>query len=200
MNQRAPRVSGTREALVRAATGLYRRRGVGATSVADVCAHAGVTKGVFSYHFPGGRAELAVEVVEHNGADVQSGIAAAAATHSDPSAFVASLFDNYAELMDRKGSTFGCPLAACVVEGDGVSKQVRKAVRTQFAAWRLAMHPFFANDASEAGFDELVLATLEGGILVARAQSDSAALRRIGGSLVLLLQSHDGFVANRKVH
>ena len=74
----------TRQALVRAATGLFRRRGHSATSVADVCTRSGVTKGVFSHHFPGGRAELATEVIHQNGKAVAEQLRAAADRECNP--------------------------------------------------------------------------------------------------------------------
>ena len=43
--------SATRQALIDAAVQLVRERGLNATSVNDLCAHAGVSKGAFFHHF-----------------------------------------------------------------------------------------------------------------------------------------------------
>lgn len=169
----------TRQTLVRAATGLFRRRGLAATSVADVCASGGVTKGVFSHHFPGGRSELAAEVIRQNGADVAGQLRAAAASHESPAELVTAIFSAYADLMDAKGPDFGCPVAAGVVQGTIIDPDVGAATRHAFESWRRVIATALRDD----DLAEAVLAGLEGAILLARANGNSDPLRRVGRQL-----------------
>lgn len=42
----------TRDRILKAATECFTREGYDATGVAEICAHAGISKGAFYYHFP----------------------------------------------------------------------------------------------------------------------------------------------------
>jgi TetR/AcrR family transcriptional repressor of lmrAB and yxaGH operons len=171
------RRTGTRRSLVRSATALFRRHGLAATSVADVCRRSGVTKGVFSHHFPGGRSELAGEVIRQNGLDVAAQLHATAASHPMPHALIGAIFDGYADLMTTKGPDFGCPIAAGAVDGDA-GAEVGTAVRTAFRSWRAELTPPLDDDLAA-----LVVAAVEGAILLARAERDPEVVRRIGRAL-----------------
>ena len=172
----------TRQTLVRAATGLFRRRGIAATSVADVCGRGGVTKGVFSHHFPGGRAELATDVIRQNGEAVAAQLRAAADANSSPAALITSIFSAYADLMAAKGSDFGCPVAAGVVDGTIVDPDVGAAAREAFTSWRAALAVVVDDDLAE-----VVVAALEGAILLARAHDDPNTVRRVGQRLAAVV-------------
>ena len=66
-----PSPAGTRTRLMEAAFTLVRRHGYAATSVADICVAAGVTKGAFFHHFPS-KESLAVAALEHWGATAET--------------------------------------------------------------------------------------------------------------------------------
>ncbi|MGH6873296.1 MAG: TetR/AcrR family transcriptional regulator [Rhizomicrobium sp.] len=58
------RPGGARGKLVEAATSAIREKGYAATSVDELCARAGVTKGAFFHHFPS-KGSLAVAAADH---------------------------------------------------------------------------------------------------------------------------------------
>ncbi len=176
----------TREHLIRAATGLFRRKGISGTGVTEICERAGVTKGVFAYHFPGGKDALVVEVVERNGREVQQILAETSAAGF--AASVAALFDGYAELLRTKGTDFGCPVAASVVDMSASTKPVRAAAQEAFDSWKTAVAVRYPV-ATAGGLDSLIVAALEGAILLARADNDPAPLEKVGQSLAGLLEA-----------
>jgi hypothetical protein len=71
-----------------------------------------------------------------------------------------------------------------------LAPRVRAAARGAFASWRASL------DALDPGLpddvDSLVVAALEGAILLARAEDDPSALDRVGRSLRCLLEAGDG--------
>lgn len=60
---RQPRADRTRQALLDAASALWRERGYDAVAVSDICERAGVSKGTFFYHFPA-KEHLLVDLVD----------------------------------------------------------------------------------------------------------------------------------------
>jgi AcrR family transcriptional regulator len=168
----------TRERLVRAATSALMRRGVHGSGLGDICGRAGVTKGVFTHHFPDGKEQLVVEVIDRNRAELT------AVLHSlqDRSAAerVRGLFATYADRLRRNGTEFGCPVAAAVVDVSAQWPQVREATRAAFAEWSTEL-----GCGDRVG--ELVVAALEGAILQARAQDDPDVVNRIGSALADLM-------------
>lgn len=54
----------TREAMLGSAIRLFRERGVGDTSFADVLAASGAPRGSVYHHFPGGKKQLVQEAIE----------------------------------------------------------------------------------------------------------------------------------------
>lgn len=168
----------TRERLVRAAASALMRGGVHGSGVGEICERAGVTKGVFTHHFPSGKEQLVIEVVDRTRADLTSVVRGC--PDGSPSAKVRDLFATYAERLRRSGTDRGCPVVAAVVDSAAASPRVREAARAAFAEW-----------SSELGCSdavgELVVAALEGAILQARAHGDAGVVERIGDTLADLL-------------
>ena len=65
---RQPRADRTRQALLDAASALWREKGYDAVAVSEICARAGVSKGTFFYHFPA-KEHLLVDLVAAGGAE-----------------------------------------------------------------------------------------------------------------------------------
>jgi AcrR family transcriptional regulator len=176
------RRTATRDRLVRSAVELFRRRGVGAVGVAEVCAGAGVGKGVFAHHFPGGKDELVAAVARANGAQVQGLLARRTATDRPLPDLVERFFTGYARLMRERGTDYGCPVAAGVVDASATSAAARGAAAAAFRSWTGQLAQRCPQDVAE-----LVIAALEGAILLARAEDDPGVLERAGTTLARLL-------------
>jgi AcrR family transcriptional regulator len=154
------------------------RRGVHGSGLGDICERAGVTKGVFTHHFPDGKEQLVIEVIDRNKAELISVLHGL--RHQSAPERVRGLFATYADRLRRNGTAFGCPVAAAVVDVSAQWPQVRDATRAAFAEWSTEL-----GCGDDVG--ELVVAALEGAILQARAQADPDVVDRIGSALADLL-------------
>lgn len=168
--------------LLDAAVDVIRAQGLSATTIDDLCAAAGVTKGAFFHHFESKEA-LAVAAAEHWGVTTGA-VFAAAAYHREATAAgrVLAYVDLRAELIP------GAPLAAItclagtmVQEAYGTSPAVREAcgatifdhARTLEADLAQAL----ADAGNPAGVDAPSLArhmmvVVQGAFVVAKAADD----------------------------
>jgi len=114
-------------ALLDAAVKVIREQGLSATTVDDLCAAAGVTKGAFFHHFSS-KEELSVAAAEHWSATTGA-MFAAAAYHEldDPLDRVLAYVDLREALIEGTPAEFGCLAGTMVQEAFSTSPAIRDA-------------------------------------------------------------------------
>jgi TetR/AcrR family transcriptional repressor of nem operon len=124
---RAANPDGARARLLGAATTLIRSKGYSATTVDELCASAGVTKGAFFHHFPTKEA-LGVAAAEHWSASTGAMFAAAAFHQaSSPLARVLEYLDLRHALIDGPAEAFTCVAGTMAQETFLSSPAIRDA-------------------------------------------------------------------------
>jgi TetR/AcrR family transcriptional regulator, transcriptional repressor for nem operon len=174
-----------RARLIEAARGLVRHKGFAATSVDDLCAAAGVTKGAFFHHFPSKEA-LGVALVE----DWTAMTGAMFAAHPynslpDPLDRVFAYIDLRRELLGQPLPEFSCVAGTTVQEAYESSPPIRAAagesIRSGFAhvlrhlQEALAAHP--VEGVTAEGLAQQFQVATQGGIILAKALDDPAPAR-----------------------
>jgi TetR/AcrR family transcriptional regulator, transcriptional repressor for nem operon len=169
-----------RARLIAAARDLVRQNGFAATSVDDLCAGAGVTKGAFFHHFPSKEA-LGVALID----DWTETTGAMFAAHpynslADPLDRVFSYLDLRREILGQPIHNFSCVAGTTVQEVYASSSAMREAaarsvrsgfdhVRPHLAA-ALAAHPVPGVTAD--GLAQQFQVAVQGGIILAKALND----------------------------
>ncbi|MEU6505969.1 MULTISPECIES: TetR/AcrR family transcriptional regulator [unclassified Streptomyces] len=186
---------GPRERMVFSAAQLIRRQGVAATGMRDVAAHAGAPRGSLQHYFPGGKEQLVNEAVGWAGRYAGKRIARFLAGLEEPTpsglfaAMVAQWTDEYA----ADGFAAGCPVAAATAECAGAGGSTRAAVASAFTAWRTPLAEALTGMGVPAARAEslsmLMISTLEGAILMARAEQDVTPLTTAVRELAPLLDA-----------
>ena len=171
----------SRARAIETASDLFRRQGYAATGVAQVIDESGTPKGSFYFNFPGGKEELGAEALRLGGARLRAGIEHLARTFEDPAGFVGALAEAQAAGLESSDFQLGCPIATVALETAGSSEALREESRAQFAAWEAAIAERVGEDAT------LVLATLEGALILARTQRSAEPVRAAGKRLAALL-------------
>jgi TetR/AcrR family transcriptional regulator, transcriptional repressor for nem operon len=171
--------------ILTAAMDLIRRRGFAGTSVDDLCAAAGVTKGAFFHHFASKEA-LGVAVVEH-WTETTGAMFAAHEYNArpDPLDRVFAYLDLRRALLVMPVPEFSCVAGTTVQETFETYPAIRVAAEasirsgsahvTAHLALALAAHP--VRGVTAEGLAMQFQVTVQGGIVVAKALNDPNAAR-----------------------
>jgi AcrR family transcriptional regulator len=178
-----------RERMIQSAALLMRERGVEATSFSDVLSHSGAPRGSIYHHFPAGKAQLIEEATRYAGEFIAAGLAAAL-DHHDPAAGLRAFAQTWRDVLRASDFAAGCPIVAATLEGQR-TPGARQAAAATFDRWEdlligaIAQHgPTHQRARSLA---TLLIAAIEGAIVLARAQRSSAPLERVTSELEQLI-------------
>jgi TetR/AcrR family transcriptional repressor of nem operon len=116
-----------RQKLLDAALALIRKKGYAATSVDDLCAQAGVTKGAFFHHFESKDA-LAIAAANH-WSEITGAFFATAPyrRHKDPLSRVLGYLDFRKAILKGEIAEFTCLVGTMVQEAYGTNPGIRDA-------------------------------------------------------------------------
>ncbi|GIF63936.1 TetR family transcriptional regulator [Asanoa ishikariensis] len=158
-----------RAAAVQAATRLFRESGVANVGVADVMKSVGLTPGGFYKRFPS-KAALVDEAVGMGFTDMLRYLSELSEDTDDHAAAWQALLDTYLSVQHRDDPGEGCPAAGFAgdIARDPAPRQTYATGVREMAAW------IAPGDAGLAA-----LATLVGGVLLARATAGSPVSEEI---------------------
>jgi TetR/AcrR family transcriptional repressor of lmrAB and yxaGH operons len=177
--------------LVLATLDLLRRGGLFGAGINRLVDASRAPKGSVYHYFPGGKQELVTEALRVAERTVGDSFRDVFHGKGRVGAKVRTLFAKTAAGLEANGFTRGCPVAAVTLDLDRESKALREACRRIFDRWV---------DVIAEGLDEvprgerrataqLVVATLEGGLVLARARGAQAPLLDSGASLAAGLEA-----------
>jgi len=172
-----------RTKILRAAIRVIRAQGYAATTVDDVCAAAGVTKGSFFHHFKSKEAMTLEAVADWNETTGALFEQAAYRRHDDPRERVLGYLDFRRAIAHGDAADFTCLLGTVVQETFGTHPRLRQACDDGIARHAALVARDIAAAkalyAPHANWDPMVLAfftqaTLQGAFVLAKAQGDAA--------------------------
>jgi TetR/AcrR family transcriptional repressor of lmrAB and yxaGH operons len=177
--------------MVAAALELFGRRGYHATAFSDVVEAGNVPRGSIYFHFPGGKEELARAVAEAATVEIVGLCDEAAAGAADPAQFVHALVEIVATRLVDSGYERGCAVATMVLELAPFAPELHATFAECFLHWRDALAGRLVGlgvrpeEAAPAAV--MIMSTIEGALLIARALGDPAPLYSTAEQLVAAL-------------
>jgi TetR/AcrR family transcriptional repressor of nem operon len=176
----------TRRAIVAEAAPLFNQKGFEGTSLADLMHATGLQKGGIYRHFSG-KEELAAEAFDYSWGKAVDERLAGVAEIPNCVERLKKTIENFVEL--RTGLVpGGCPLMNTAVEADDGNARLRARAKKALQNWTarltkitaegIAKNQISANvDARDLA--QLIIASLEGALLIARLQKSNAPLRNV---------------------
>lgn len=185
-------MSSKREQIIETTCELMEMQGYHATGLNQILAESGAPKGSLYYYFPDGKVELGLEAIATSSRLIESRIRAVMAEIDDPVTAVTTFITTLANYIDESGYRAGGPITAIALEAASTNDQLREACQQAYQNWQDA----FAEKLRQGGFTEarsrrlsvLIIAALEGAIILSRSQRSGQPLLDIAEELGLLLQ------------
>lgn len=172
-----------RDKLLEAGVKLVRARGFAGTSVDQLCAEAGVTKGAFFHHFASKEA-LGVALARY-WTDCTSGFFAAAPFHDlpDPVDRVLGYVDLRIALLNGPPEVFSCVAGTMVQEAFGSSDPIRAACEASIVGNARALEDDIAAALAQQGVEgvsaaslaRFVQVVLQGAFVLAKSRGEQIA-------------------------
>ncbi|WP_207913917.1 TetR/AcrR family transcriptional regulator [Micromonospora sp. KC213] len=165
----------TRDRLVAVAGDLLQLRGYAGIGVAEILQRSGANKGSLYFHFPGGKEELVACALRVRAAAVSDLIATVIVDAPDAAAAVRSFASVLAARLDDSDFQRGCALASSTLDAGPEHTQVHDAVRQGYGRWVAQLAELIERDAVADDPEAeacMVLAALEGALLLARVRRD----------------------------
>ncbi|MEM9516460.1 MAG: TetR/AcrR family transcriptional regulator [Actinomycetota bacterium] len=182
----------SRERMVVAAARCLQRDGYAATSWRRVVVEADAPWGSQAHHFPQGKEQLVGEALDLSGSRFHALLSALLAEH-DPATALETWGDLAAQTLADSSYADGCPIATTMLEQAHHSAVLAQRGNDVFNGWSRE----WAGALRDHGFDEamaertatLILAGMEGGLLLARTAREGAPLRSVAHSLAEVVRA-----------
>jgi AcrR family transcriptional regulator len=183
----------TRDRIVETTTELFRRQGYAATGVKQIVAGAGAAFGSIYHFFPGGKEQLAEEVIRTSGAMYGDLVDLIFGADPDVVSATRTFFREAARTMETEGFADICPIATVALEVASTNEPLRIATSEVFDDWRnRAARWLVAAGLPRSAADELaitLIALLEGSFILSRAGRSIHPLTVNGEIAARLVQS-----------
>jgi AcrR family transcriptional regulator len=186
----------TRERLLVAGERLFRAQGYSGTGLKQLAQEAEAPWSSMYHFFPGGKQQLGTEVVRYAADHYAALLANAFAAFSDPADAVAAIFKTEARILSESDFRNGCPVASVTLDIASTVDELRTPCAEAFDLWIGTIAQAFATAGlvpkDARALASYVLASLEGAIVLSRAEKRVAPLERTGSFVVQTVKAKLG--------
>ncbi len=182
-------------AIIGAAVQLFRSQGFAATGLNEILSVANAPKGSLYHYFPGGKEDIAVAAVRTGGGEVTRALERLYEQGFSGAQIVETMAAFLSKGLADSDYREGCPVATVLLEAAPGLERVAAAGRGAFDSWRGVIRAALERDGYSGARAEqlavLAVATMEGGLIVARVESSPQSLMSAINAIVPLLKEHE---------
>ncbi|GLW08987.1 TetR family transcriptional regulator [Microtetraspora sp. NBRC 13810] len=177
--------------LVESMLELIQARGYSGTGLNTVVEHARAPKGSLYFHFPQGKEALGEKAVELAAERFRLLVTETALEPGTPGDLIRRVIDVLAGMLADSDYQLGCPVSVVTLEMGAQSERLRDACASAFASWITPMTEYLAAQghphATARTLATAVVGSVEGAMIISRAQRSVEPLRCAAHALALLL-------------
>ena len=184
-------MSTAREKILQAASELMEKQGYHATGLNEIIQKSGAPKGSLYYYFPDGKEQLASEAILRAGKIVSERFRDRTASESNPAQAIRDFLYMIAQRMEETKFYTGSTMTMIAMETAAKSKKINAACREGFAlligAFKEKLLSGGMEESKAGDMAEMIIAAVEGGIILSRTYQDANHLRRIADHIFQMM-------------
>ncbi|YAL83106.1 TetR/AcrR family transcriptional regulator [Dermacoccaceae bacterium W4C1] len=181
-----------RARMISSAVQLLQERGAAGVTIDAVLADSGAPRGSVYHHFPQGRRQLLQEAAQFAADHIAQRLQDAG---DDPAQLVDSLIRMWTRRLRETDYQAGCPLVGLISDRRPGSSESHALAGEAFTQWTTGLsRALRGNGWSPAQADAqatLVIAAIEGALLMSQAQRDLRPLEQVGARLRSAVRAPD---------
>jgi len=174
------RRSPARARMVESAAMLFRERGIHGVGLREVVTHSGGPRGSLGRYFPDGKTQLVTEAIDLALAELFVELERTVSEAETFAGAIGEIVAPWRYLLVEHDFALGCPLAATVVDTGVANPDLRVHVGEMLARYQAAVASVYVKfgdpPAHAAEQSTVLLAALEGALILARARRDTEPL------------------------
>jgi TetR/AcrR family transcriptional regulator, lmrAB and yxaGH operons repressor len=175
----------SRERMVASAASLIGSRGVKATSFTEVLKESRAPRGSIYHHFPGGKRQLVGDALRRTSEQILA--YQRTCTANTAAGIVEHFVELFRQSLTSSHCRAGCPVAGVVIDTYADQGPLRETARASFRSWiALLTEQLVAVGLTRTQARSLSVATLasvEGGLILCRAEGTVAPLDQVARQL-----------------
>jgi AcrR family transcriptional regulator len=125
----------TRDRLMNVTASLLQRQGLAATGIKQILSDSNARFSSLYHHFPGGKEQLAAEVIRASGIRYQELVEAVWDSAPDFLSAVTQVFEGAAMTLEGTNFAVACPIATVALEVASTNEELRSVTADVFSSW-----------------------------------------------------------------
>jgi len=187
-------MSNAREKILQTASKLMEKQGYHGTGLNEIIQKSGAPKGSLYYYFPEGKEQLTSESILRAGQIVSERFRDKTAGEPDPAKAIHDFLYMIAKRMEETKFYTGSTMTMIAMETVAESKRINKACQEGYAmligAFKDKLLLGGMDESKASNMAEMIIAAVEGGIILSRTYQDANYLRRIANHIFQMLKAN----------
>jgi TetR/AcrR family transcriptional repressor of lmrAB and yxaGH operons len=179
----------SRDKMVQSAASLIGKRGMNATSFSDVLADSGAPRGSIYHHFPEGKRQLTECAMRLTSDQILAHMQASTATSAH--GVVRHFMSLFRQVVVASGGSAGCAIAGVTIDVADNEDDLLVVARDAFQSWVSVLAAQLESTGVPTtrayGVAMISIASVEGGLILCRAEGSDESLRVVEDELLALL-------------